>query len=700
MFRNGNQPVESRRHTLSRLLKHAGYHAAALAATCGLCSPASAQSLLGGPVLGGGPAESTYEAAPTAQPQMFPAVLAPQAGAQGHIALPIQTVQHSRHGINPALDHHIESMPNEYKDLEVIHHRSQLVFTRQKVRRFAITDPGVIEVVQYSPTEFAIIGNSRGTTDLQLWFENEDQPLMYLVTVIPDPSLEERRRIDYGKIERKLALLYPNSKVYLIPMSRKVVVRGQAKDAEEAARIMQIVRGEVYTADGSLFGGFTGGAGGGGFDPSVPGSQAELDPANAGNNALSSLIVNELNVPGEFQVMVQVRIAELNRSMLRELGINWNSLVEVSGDQIQVGTNMGGGNILSFSGIFEDFTINTLIRALASNGTVKILEDVRVTTLAGEPAAFLSGGEFAVPTTVGLGGVGVGSTTFRGFGTSVIVTPTLVDNDLLRLQIVPELSQQSGQSVGGIPSLNVKRVQTRVELREGQTIVLGGLFERQTQVEQTRVPLLGEVPVLGTLLFHSKKATEDEKELLIVVTPEIVRPLDADQTPPLPGWYVTHPDDIDFYKLNRTEGNPDLGHYQLLPFGNGQGYAQDVGYNFYNPAPADGQMSPMATGGFTGMPMGGGYSGGYSAGGGYGMGGGYATTYPMAPPAAPTPLMQPQPLGAMPAPMMGPANGPEPTPIGSPTAYYGQPAGYGQYPGYGVQQTSGIAPQRGGYPRR
>jgi pilus assembly protein CpaC len=697
------------------------WQAAALISAIGLspCVDLFAQSPLSGPALGAG--GGATEVVSAEQPQMFPAILAPTAATAAADATPLKTINQTRRGPNPAMDRHIESMPADYKEMEVIHHRSQLITTRQNVRRFAITDPGIIEIVQYSPTEFALIGNARGTTDLMIWFEGEDAPLMYLVTVIPDPSLEERRRIDYGKIERKLALLYPNSKVYLIPMSYKVVVRGQARDAEEAARIMQIVRGEVLTQDGALFGGYLAGGdaagGGGGAAPvgSIGGA------ALAAGDVLSSYLVNELNVPGEFQIMCRVRIAELNRAMLREMGISWNSIIEIDGDQLSLGTNMNGGNILSLSGVFEDFTINTLIRALASNGTVKILEDAALVTMAGQPAAFLSGGEFAVPSTVGLAGVGVGTTTFRGFGTSIIVTPTIVDNDLIRLQITPELSQVSGQnSVNGIPGLNVKRVQTRVELREGQTIVLGGLFARQQATEQSRVPLLGEIPVVGTFFFHSKKTTEDEKELLIVVTPEIVRPVDADQQPPLPGWYVTHPDDIDFYKLNRTEGNPDLGHYQLLPFGNGQGYAQNVGFNLFNPGPSDGQMSPMANGGggygmgngmmnggyAGGAMMGGGYAGGAMMGGGYGgmspapvygggmpMGSPYATSYPQVPTQPAAPLMpQPQ-YGTYPAPMMNsapmmsPGYAPEPTPVLNPTAYQGQTYNYG------IQPTSGVGPQ-------
>ncbi len=676
-----------------------------------MTNQAYGQSAASGPAFPQGGSVREAALSPLPSQQMFPEVMAMQPASMGPAGAGwgVQPVRHAARAPQPALDHHIEAMPSEYKDLEVIHNRSQLVVTRKNVRRFHTTNPSVIEIVQYSPNEFSIIGLARGTTDLLIWFEGESDPLMYLVTVIPDPSLEERRRIDYGRIERKLALLYPNSKVYLIPMSRKVIVRGQAKDAEEASRIMNIVRGEIITQDGALFAGYAtdaagaGGAGyGAGYDPNQPGFG---NFGTFGGDILSSLIVNELTVPGEFQVQIRVRIAELNRSMLREFGINWNSLIEIHGDQLQIGTNLGGGNIISLTGIFDDFTINTLIDALASNGTVKILEDASLVTLSGQPAAFLSGGEFAVPTTVGLNGVGVGTTTFRGFGTSIIATPTIVDNDLIRLQIVPELSQTSGQNaVGGIPGLNVKRVQTRVELREGQTIVLGGLFSRQTSVEQTRIPLLGEIPVVGTWLFHSKRTTEDEKEQLIVVTPEIVRPLDADQTPPMPGWYVTHPDNIDFYHLNRTEGTPDLGHYQLLPYGNGQGQAHDVGYNLFNPPPVDGRLAPLPTVGTMGPGPAGGYPAPYGASG-YGSGYGAGTNAPVygsgegygTPPSGYAPLPMQPPLPSSPYPYTpapgssGPQFAPPPTPLAP--AATGQAAGESS----GIRQVGGVLPA---WPRR
>ena len=509
------------------------------------------------------------------------------------------------------LDPRIQAMLKSDQKLEVIHHRSQLVITRDKVRRMAWSDPAIIDVVQFSEKELSLLGLGLGTTDLWLWFEDQEDPLMYTVTVVRDPSLDEQRKIDYGRIERKLALLYPNSKVYLIPLSRKIIVRGQARDPEEAARIMQIVRGEVIAQEGSLYGNGYGGYGGAGYGGIGGGGIGNLDNLNNQNNFFSSLIVDELQVPGEFTINVRVRMAEINRSQLRRMGVDWNAAI--NNGQVVLTQAAGFATNPVLTGVFDAGDFQAVIDALASNGTVRVLEDTRLSVLAGHPASFIAGGEFAVPTIVGIGGAAGQQTSFRGFGTSVIVTPTVVDHDLIRLQIVPELSSvNSSNSVNGIPGTNVRRVQTFVELREGQSIVLGGLFSRQESAENARIPLLGEIPIIGQFVFNAKKATEDESELLIIVTPEVVRAMDPDQVPPLPGWYATHPDDIDFFKMNRIEGNPDMGNYQLLPYGNGQGYGQDVGYNFYNPAPQGGPIGPARYTDAAGYPNAGGtMQGGY-----------------------------------------------------------------------------------------
>ncbi len=569
-----------------------------------------------------------------------------------------QTVGHLPTDPRAGLDPRIESMPQVDQKMEVIHHRSQLIRTRARIARTMASASGVIDIVPYSETEFSILGLQLGMTDLLLWFENDPEPLKYAVTVIRDPALEDQRRIDYGKIERKLQILYPNSKVWLIPLSRRVIVRGQARDPEEASRIMQTVRLEVANLEyaGRNIG-----------DDYVNGAAYDDAGGGAGllnnfNNNLNSFVVDELRVPGEFQIKVRVRIAELSHMQLRRYGVDLATSINDGRNIIQSGLAQAP----VISGLFDNGRVNCLLDALAVNGTAKIIEDASFVTLSGEPAAFLAGGEFAVPTTVGLGGAAAATTSFRGYGTSVIATPTVIDNDLFRVQVVAELSalNQAG-AVAGIPGLNVKRIQSRVELREGQTIVLGGLYGRTQRADVSRIPFLGEIPVVGTWLFHSKRATEDENELLIVVTPELVRAIDSDQQPPLPGFHVTHPDCYDFWKFNRTEGNPDLGHYQMLPYGHGQGYAQDVGYNVFNPAPVFGGMAPQS-----------GYaSGGYNA-------------IPPAPPAGgghpgPQPAPGFAPSHASPQPTMAPTPAYPPQPVTGPQAYRGLPSG-------GVQQTSGV----------
>lgn len=493
-------------------------------------------------------------------------------------------------------DNRIADLPQASDELQVIHRRSQLLVTRTRVVRMAIADPTIIDVVQYSPNEVAVIGLSLGSTTLTLWFDDNSPPLIYDVTVIRDPSLEVQRRIDYGHLERKINELFPNSKVYLIPLSQKIVVKGQARDAEEAANILQIVRGEVINQLGSLAG----------PQPVAPVLDAALglntNPLNAWDLG-SSFIVNMLEVPGEAQVMLRVRIAELNRSQLRQMGIDWSVLFNSGRHAI---ASALGGTPATLTGIFENGEISVLINWLQSNGTAKILSEPVLTVMSGHSASFLSGGEFAVPTIVGIGGAQGQTTTFRGFGTSVIGTPHVVDKDLIRMVIVSEFSQiNNANAVQGIPGVDSRRVQTTVQLREGQTIVIGGLISRRTNAEVTRIPYLGELPLVGGALFNSKRATEDETELLILVSPEIVRPMDADEVPPVPGFEVTHPDDHGLWFRAQTQGAPDTGYYQLAPYGSGNGRGIDMGYSLFNPAPASPQYAPVPTnpyGGSAGPP--------------------------------------------------------------------------------------------------
>lgn len=492
----------------------------------------------------------------------------------------------------------VDQMLKPAYKLDVARRHSQLVITRRNVRRIAVTDSTIVNYVQYSPTELSIVGQELGTTDLTLWFEGEATPSIYEVTVIRDDNIEEQRRIDFGRLERKLAVMFPNSNVYLTPIGVQVHVRGQAYDAKEADQILQVVRAEViqsYGRYGDLFNqtgygnNFGGGAGGAGI-----GQNGLNQQINGGFGGLNDIIVNDLSIPGAYNVMLRVVIAEIDRSQQRDMNVDLS--VAFQNGRHTVSSILGGATGQTIGGVFENGDITAAIRFLATNGTVNVLTEPRLVTMSGHPASLLGGGEFAVPTIIGLGGGQ--QTSFRGVGTSMVVTPTVIDRDLLRLQVQAEYSEiASGNSVNGIPGTNAKRVQTTVELREGQTLAIGGLMSRQTTTSVSRIPLLGDIPYLGTRLFHSKTSSEGDTELLVLVSPEIVNPMEPDEVPPLPNFYVTHPNDHDLCKYGRTEGNPDQNVYQLQPYGSGATYGIPQGYNLFNPpVNGPGYQTPAQTG--------------------------------------------------------------------------------------------------------
>ena len=600
-------------------------------------------------------APPSYSASGPAAPANYPPAAFQL--SQGH-AVEQAAYASSKKKDKKPLHHQIAKMPQADEEMEVIHHRSQLVVTRSRIARWFIADPSVIDVLQFSPYEISVIGTQMGATHLTLWFEGDaaTDPVIYRVEVIRDPNLENQQREDYGKLERQLQVLFPNSQVFLVPLTFRLIVKGQARDQEEAAQIMQVVRAEWMARNGNG-NGFGNGFGGGGFGGVGGGDFAGGGGFGNGfgngwnNNNNNNAVINMLEVPGEQQVIVHVKIAQLDRTQARRLRIDFQNLGSAATDSASkiTGDFNPVAGTASLSGIFEAGVANLLLNWLAENGTAKIIANPSITVMNGTTGSFISGGEFAVPTVVGIGGAQGTTTTFRGFGTSLIVTPTIIDKDLIRLRIVPEFSAINGnQTSGGSPVLNTRRVTSTVQLREGQTIVLAGLFSHQSAVGITRMPYLGELPYIGPMLFNGKNATMGETELMFLVTPEIVRPMEQDEVPPMPGFYVTHPNDFELYKYAMTEGAPDQGVYQLAPYGWGPGMGTEVGYRPYNPAlgsnppgPANGMIGGSMQGGGFSFP-GGGMQGGGMNGGSMGNGG---YSQPMMAPPAPngTPMPVPDP---------------------------------------------------------
>ncbi|MBX6315859.1 MAG: pilus assembly protein CpaC, partial [Isosphaeraceae bacterium] len=316
----------------------------------------------------------------------------------------------------------------------------------------------------------------------------------------------------------------------------------------------------------------------------VGGSGLGTLPARSGGGGLTpGTIINRVHVPGPRQVLLKVKIAELNRSALRQIGIDWLETGKSAfiGSAIGgIGTFAGAGSAsqtargpvartgatsVAFNGqsqlygIFDAGTFNLFLNALRQNTLAKILAEPELVTLDGQPAHFLAGGSFPypVPQTTTAGGVAI-TINFRDFGAILQFLPHILANDVIRLDVSPAFSQldpNTGTSVLGttVPGVTQRSARTVVEMREGQTLAIAGLLQYQTTASTARVPLLGDLPVVGPA-FSRNEIRTIETELVVLVTPELVAPVEQCDVPPSPGDRVLEPNDCEFYTLGRIEG--------------------------------------------------------------------------------------------------------------------------------------------------
>ncbi len=451
-------------------------------------------------------------------------------------------------------------------ELTVMMHRSKLLRSAANVYRIAVVDPAICDVNQFTPREMSVIGRSQGATHVTFWFEEEGRaPVTYLVRVTPDVETQKRREEQYHLFEEMLSELFPDSKVQLVPVSDKLIVKGQAKDAEEATQILTVVRHQASGGGGGWGGGGAGGWGGGGgfgFAGSISeGLAAEplVGPGTSiGRMLPPSQVINMLRIPGVQQVALRVKIAELNREKARRFGVDLDMRFEDGNVVLRSLLNVASGSAATVVGSFDADQINFGVHYLEREGVVRLLSEPTLVTLSGRPARFVAGGEFAVPTVVGVGGASAVTTDFRAFGAIIFFLPTVLDKDRIRLQVSPEFSELNRSNAvslsggGSIPGLNTKAVSTTVEMREGQTLAIAGLLS-----DGMRADISGNVPLLWRAL-GLRTVERKEAELLILVTPELVQPMEPEEVPPLPGFDVTEPTNTEFFLMGRLEGRPTL----------------------------------------------------------------------------------------------------------------------------------------------
>lgn len=280
-------------------------------------------------------------------------------------------------------------------------------------------------------------------------------------------------------------------------------------------------------------------------------------------------IINMLDTSQSDQVMLKVKIVELSRSELKRFGINWESVINAGNfvfglargrDAIGAGgaliRSADGDNSLQLGYNNGNASVNAVIDALENDGLVSVLAEPTLTTRSGQAASFLAGGEYPIPVP---GQDGTVTIQYRQFGVSLQFTPVVMSKDKISLTVLPEvsaLSQQNaitGGDFGTIPSLTTRRASTTVDLGTGQTFAIAGLLRNDVDSNNSKVPFLGDVPVFGSL-FRTTEYENEQTELVILVTPYIVKPVnDATKlATPMDGY--TPPSDGERILLGRLHG--------------------------------------------------------------------------------------------------------------------------------------------------
>ncbi|WP_445219725.1 type II and III secretion system protein family protein [Bradyrhizobium sp. Pa8] len=265
-----------------------------------------------------------------------------------------------------------------------------------------------------------------------------------------------------------------------------------------------------------------------------------------------ALVVNKIQVAGSLQVNLSVRVAEVSRSAMKELGVNLSASGQAGPFTLGLVSGSGGGTGAAQGGGTATIGVNTgnvnvsaVLDALARERLASVLAEPNLTAMSGESASFLAGGEFPIPVLQDNRQISV---EFRHFGVSLEFVPTVLSNNQINIRVKPEVSELSSQgavTINGItvPALSTRRANTVVELASGQSFAIGGLIRRNFSTEIKTFPWLGDVPILGAL-FRSSSFQQEETELVIIVTPYVVRPRSNTKQMSAPTDRIAPPSDL------------------------------------------------------------------------------------------------------------------------------------------------------------
>jgi pilus assembly protein CpaC len=386
--------------------------------------------------------------------------------------------------------------------------KSVVVDSALPIERISVGFGDIAEATPIGPRELIVNGRSPGITSLIVWQAGGTR-LSFDVTVGPSRFLADSR-VDVIKrqIEREL----PGQDVNLSFENETVFLRGTVRDVTSAERAVSIAATLGKTVD---------------------------------------LLYVDVPAPPA-QILLRVKFASVDRSLSTQLGLNivstgaGNTIGSVSTQQFSPPgvpslTNQVTASLSDALNLFffrSDLNLGATIEALETKGLLQVLSEPNVLAENGKQASFLAGGEFPFPSvTSSTGGAPIVSIQFREFGVRLTFIATITPRGTIHLQVAPEVSAldfTNGLSVSGfnVPALTVRKINTQIELNEGQSFAIGGLLDNRTTDTLEKIPFIGDIPILGKL-FRSKSVSKQNTELIVIVTPELVRPFPADH--PLPG---------------------------------------------------------------------------------------------------------------------------------------------------------------------
>ncbi len=456
--------------------------------------------------------------------------------------------------------------------------RSVVVRAPWSTVRVAVTDPKVADVQVLTSEQVLIQGLKVGTTDLILWAADDQQKTWQRRVIV---------QLDVADIQTSLRRVFPSAQIEAGASGEMLLVRGLLRSSDQAVQLKDFLE-----------------------KTKVP-------------------YVNMTSVAGVQQVQLQVRVAEVSRAAIRQLGINgvgtdksffFGQKVGGVTPSIDIGPAaqtfppsdfenlswaMPEGGITAGSSVtllagFPKSDLEVYLQALAENQYMRLLANPTLVALSGEEASFLAGGEFPIPVpqNSGTGGQTI-TIQYKQFGVLLSFRPVVLGDGGIRLRAIQEVSEltETGALViqgYSVPGLTTRRAEATMELKSGQSFAMAGLLRSSDAAVNSRIPGLGDLPVIGPL-FRSVRYRHEETELVILVTASLVEPMSTAQTPPLPGVAHRSPEDWELYSEGRLEGKEpakidpasqqwlrDMGLAGLVGPGawdtyEGQSYAEAVG---------------------------------------------------------------------------------------------------------------------------